>query len=90
MSKSAHIRYLAKEKPDMSNAQIARIVKCSEALVSKVLRKDGARPKKKFVPIPKLDKANLDFVIEGAESAGVAYWEFVNAIVTDARMEDQA
>jgi hypothetical protein len=90
MSKSNHIRYLAKEKPDMTNAQIARIVQCSDALVSKVLRRDGSRASKKFVQIPYLDRANLDFVISGAESAGVAYCEFVNAIVTDARMEEQA
>lgn len=90
MSKSDHIRYLAKEKPDMTGAQIAKVVNCSNALVSKVLRKDASRAKKKFVPIPYLDKANLDFVISGAESAGVAYCEFVNAIVTDARLEDQA
>lgn len=90
MSKSDHIRYLAKEKPDMTNAQIARAVGCSHALVSKVVRQTGGRPIKKFVPMPYLDEANYQFVTAAAESAGVPYCEFVNAIVTDARLEEQA
>ncbi len=83
-----------KANPGAKNVEIARMVGADQAYVSTVLQRAGLAGRNKKPPQPKVrrvrfEAANDDWIVRQCEAHNLDIAEFVNACVTDARLDDE-
>jgi hypothetical protein len=90
MSKASMIRKLLSADPDMRNKDIVARIGCSSALITNTRRRMGLSRRGKLPACMSfMSKENTEFVGRSALAENVPVTDFINAIVTDARLEDQ-
>lgn len=91
MSKASMIRKLLSADPEMRNRDIVSRIGCSSALVTATRKRMGLSRRGSLPPAMSfMSKENAQFVAEQSLKMNVPVTDTINAIVTDARMEDQA
>lgn len=92
------ILQMVKDDPQIRNKDIAAAVGCSRPYVSAILQRNGftSRAKPRLQPNPKymrktasLTPENVLWAQKQAEQNNVSLSEFVDACLTDARLDDE-
>jgi len=89
-SKSERVLEQLRKTPHAKNKDIAALVGCTSPLVAKTRKRYGIHRAKSIRATVIIKGANAVFLDKFAESANITAKEAINAIITDARIEDES